>query len=87
MAEPTVTLTTAQLHSIVGSIHEMGGKNAPLELATSTMVHAAEELRIVSRAAQNTNDEHDMANVLHAIAERLEAMGKLCDELGKGAVR
>ena len=79
-----IAITSDQLHSIVGSIHEVGGKNAPLELATSTMIHAAEELRVISTAAQHTNDEHDMANVLHAIAERLEAMGRLCDELGKG---
>jgi len=84
MAERTIELTTAQLHNIVGSYHELG-KNVPLELATSTLHHAAEELRVMSCALRSDqeNSAHDASNTLFAVAQRLECMAVLCDELGK----
>ena len=88
MADQTIAVTADQLHNLVGNYHQVG-KNLPLELATSTLHHAAEELRVVSCAlrADTENSAHDAGNCLFEVAQRLETMAVLCDELGKGGGR
>jgi len=51
MADRTITLDVSRLHDIVGSVF-MLGCDVPLELATSTLLHAAEELTVLSLAMQ-----------------------------------
>jgi len=84
MADRDVTLTAEQLHDLVGSYHQRG-KNVPLELATSTLHHAAEELRVVSFAlhSDRVNSTYDASNSLFAVAQRLERMAELCERLGE----
>jgi hypothetical protein len=86
VVDHVVTLTTDQLHDIVGGMFKRG-KDAPLELATSTMFNVAEELRLLSSAATHGGGDNstDVGNVLHALSERLETMANLCDDLGKEA--
>ncbi len=84
MADHTIVMTAAQLHDIVGGYFKVG-KNPPLELATSTMFHIAEELRLLSSAATcgGGDNSTDVGNVLHALSERLGTMAELCSDLGK----
>ena len=81
-----VTLTSDQLHDLVGGMFKRG-KDVPLELATSTMFTVAEELRLMSSAATHGGGDNctDVGNALHGLSERLEVMANLCDDLGKKA--
>jgi len=81
MAEHMIVMSSEQLHGIVGGHFEMGD-NPPLELATSTMLNIAEELRIVSSAVLDS-DKHSVSDVLHGLSLRLETMATLCNDLGK----
>ena len=84
MSEPLIKLTPSQLHDIIGPMY-MLGCDVPLELATSTLLHSAEEVRLISAAigAPNFILETDAVNVLHLVARRMETMAKLCDDMAR----
>ncbi|MEI9950624.1 MAG: hypothetical protein WDO74_17010 [Pseudomonadota bacterium] len=87
MTDHTIVLSVGQLHDIVGSMFEIGW-NPPLELATSTMFHAAEELRVVSTAILcGVDNQIDVGNVIQVLSDRLGAMAKLCNEIDKSGKR